>query len=101
MEKRTTGNIIDESKDHLERRCPRLGGPVSFRYCRLFAGDNLPCWKVFECWWEYFDVFTFFKENLSEENYNGLLNKKPKPKLLSLVELIEQAKKNVAATKAN
>jgi len=84
---------MDESKDHLERRCPRLGGPVSFLYCRTTGEDGLACWKIFDCWWESFDVVGYFEKHLSEEKFNMLVNTKPKPKTVSLVELIEQAKK--------
>ncbi|HIJ57415.1 MAG TPA: hypothetical protein HPQ03_15015 [Deltaproteobacteria bacterium] len=83
-----------KGKDHLTRRCPRLGGPVSFRYCRLSSGENRPCFKIFDCWWESFDVVSHMKSNLPEEQFEELLNDRcrPKPKLSSLVELIQQAK---------
>ena len=88
---------MDHDKDHLIRRCPRLGGPVSFQYCRTCGDDGLPCWKTFDCWWEYFDVVAYLTKNLNEENFNRLAGKKPKPKITSLIELIEQAKKRAAA----
>ena len=85
---------MDESKDRLERRCPRLGGPVSFKYCRVDAGENdLPCFKIMDCWWEFFDVAAFLKTNMSEEAFERLVAAKPKPKVQSLLDLIEQAKK--------
>ena len=90
---------IDASKDYLERRCPRLGGPVTFKYCREHAGADLPCWKVFDCWWETFDVNTYFKQQLSEADFQTLVNMKPKPKVVSLVELIEQTRKNLSEEK--
>jgi len=76
----------------LERRCPRLGGPVSFRYCRTNGEDGLPCWKIFDCWWESFDVVAYLKKSLPKDTFKRLVNAKPKPKIVSLVELIEQAK---------
>jgi hypothetical protein len=86
---------MEESKDHLERRCPRLGGVVSFHYCRT-GGDNVAvCWKVFDCWWEYFDVVGHLKKCLPEDKFNHIVNARPKPKIVSLVELIEQAQKRV------
>lgn len=36
------------------------------------------------------------KKFLSEDELKGLANKKPKPKIVSLVELIEQARKRVS-----
>ena len=87
---------MDESKDHLEQRCPRLGSVVSFRYCRTSGDDVSACWKVFDCWWESFDVVGYFKKHLSEDKFNILVNTEPKPKTVSLVELIEQAKKRAS-----
>ena len=83
---------MDNAFDALERRCPRLGGPISFGYCRTTGEDRLPCWKIFDCWWESFDVVEYLKKSLPEETFHRLVNTKPKPKVLSLVELIEQAK---------
>ncbi len=84
---------MDESKDQLERRCPRLGGPVTFQYCRQCGEDDIPCWKIVDCWWEYFDIVAFLKQSMSRAKFAQLLNSKPKPKLRSLIELVEQAKK--------
>jgi len=82
---------MDEGKDHLKRRCPRLGGSVAFHYCRLCGDDDLPCWKIFDCWWELFEITTYLKKNLAEDQFNKLTATKPKPKIRSLVELIEEA----------
>jgi len=82
---------IDEEK--LERRCPRLGSPVSFRYCLDCAEDHQPCFKIMDCWWEQFDITKYLKANLSEEAFAKLMSaNKPQPKITSLLDLIEQAK---------
>lgn len=88
---------MDKNRDTLEQRCPRLGGVVSFQYCKTCGDDRLPCFKVFDCWWEYFDVVAYMKEHLTDAQFEALTNAKPKPKILSLVELIEQAKKSCGA----
>ncbi|MDM8551167.1 hypothetical protein QUF72_13870 [Desulfobacterales bacterium HSG2] len=80
-------------KNHLERRCPRLGGPVSFQYCETCGDEELPCFKIFDCWWEYFDVTAYLQEKLAEDQFNKLVHSKPKPKVASLVDLIKQARK--------
>ena len=90
---------MNKSKDHLEQRCPRLGGSVTFQYCRTCGDNGLPCWKIFDCWWEYFDVVTFLRTYLPEDVVSQIANTRPKPKITSLVEIIAQAKKNVAAVK--
>jgi hypothetical protein len=87
---------MNEDKDQIERRCPRLGGPVSFGYCRTSGEDHCVCWKILDCWWESFDVVTYLQNALSEERFNQLVHAKPKPKVVSLVELIEQAKKRIS-----
>ena len=84
---------MSKNKDLLERRCPRLGGPVTFQYCRETGEDDLPCWKVVDCWWEYFDVVAVLQENLSAEKFAQIINARPKPKLTSLIELAQAAKK--------
>jgi hypothetical protein len=82
-----------DAKNALERRCPRLGGPVTFQYCKECGEDDLPCFKVLDCWWEAFDAVAYFKACLSEDQMNRLIHAKPKPKISSLIDLIRQAKK--------
>ena len=84
---------MEKSVDQLERRCPRLGGPISFHYCRTCSDQGSVCWKILDCWWEYFDVVGYLQECLSPEAFKALATAKPKPKVLSLLELIEQAQK--------
>lgn len=83
---------MDEQKDLLQRRCPRLGGPVNFRYCRIGGDEEMPCLKVIDCWWEYFDVLAFFQQALPADRFRRLLRARPAPRVSSLIELIEQAK---------
>jgi len=75
-----------------ERRCPRLGSLIQFSYCMNCSDSHLPCWKVIDCWWEIFDVKAYLQTNLSAEDFQELMNQKPKDKVMSLLELIEQAK---------
>jgi hypothetical protein len=84
---------MDGDNDNRERRCPRLGGPVSFRYCRQEGENDLPCWKVIDCWWESFEIGAYLRRNLSEDQFRRLATFRPKPKVSSLIEMIEQAKK--------
>ncbi|MFZ5573313.1 MAG: hypothetical protein ACOZF0_23160 [Thermodesulfobacteriota bacterium] len=82
-----------EHPDHLETRCPRLGSLVAFRYCREHGGDGLPCWKLFDCWWEYFDVQSHVRNCYPQEVVDRMLAGKPQPKINSLIDLIQAAKK--------
>ena len=85
--------LVKKAKQNLERRCPRLGGSVPFNYCMVVGEDKQPCFKVVDCWWEAFDIVRYLHDNLSEDQFNRLMNARPRPKIVSLVELIEQAKK--------
>ena len=78
-------------KDHIERRCPRLGSPVSFGYCRTSGEGKDPCFKVFDCWWERFDVVGYLQHRLPEEKLEELKRARPPAKAASLVDLIRQA----------
>ncbi len=82
------------SYDELERRCPRLGSPVPFRFCRS-GEDGRPCFKVFDCWWESFDVTAYFKERLSPAEFDRLAGATPPDKVSSLVDIIRQAQERV------
>jgi hypothetical protein len=79
--------------DELERRCPRLGGPVRFAYCRTDAAEGGLCPKILDCWWERFDVASLMREALSEEDFARLSRLHPPPnKVASLIDLIRQAR---------
>jgi hypothetical protein len=81
----------------LERRCPRLGGDVTFGYCKICGGDQSPCFKLFDCWWERFDVVAHMKACLAPEVFDTLSKRRSPPnKVASLVDLIRQAKKRAA-----
>jgi hypothetical protein len=84
---------MGKADDRLERRCPMLGGPVPFGYCRTCGQEGLPCWKILDCWWQTFDIAAHLQATLTEAQYRRLLAARPKPKLTTLVELIAQARK--------
>ena len=78
--------------DDYEIRCPRLGHQIYFSYCRQ-ENQGLPCFKTLDCWHTHFDVQTFMQKALTAEQYENAFCRQVKPKMLSLLELIEQAKK--------
>jgi len=84
---------MEKGQNNMVRRCPRLGNPVAFDYCEICGDDQQPCFKILDCWWEHFDVVQYLKENLTEDQFNQLSQTRPKPKVTSLIELIEQARK--------
>lgn len=77
--------------DRRKRRCPMLGHEVQFAYCRL-PGSDTPCRKIFDCWWETFDVEAFIRAFYSEEEIARITAPRT-DKVCSIVELIEKAKK--------
>ena len=81
--------------DNLERRCPRLGGQIAFKYCRTCGDDLIVCSKIIDCWWEKFDVMNYCQKLLPEESFHLLIQNRPKAKITSLIEIIEQAKRRI------
>lgn len=76
-------------EDSFQIRCPKLGQLISFSYC---CQENLgvPCFKALDCWFDYFPVRAYFQKELSGEQFRKCFETPPKPKLLSILEIIEQ-----------
>jgi hypothetical protein len=72
-------------------RCPRLGHQVSFSYCRS-ENQGIPCFKTLDCWFDRFPVEKYLRKELSSSDWDRVFSTPPTPKLLSLFELVEQAK---------
>ncbi|MBN1760811.1 MAG: hypothetical protein JW863_20955 [Chitinispirillaceae bacterium] len=79
--------------DEKKRRCPMLGHEVSFSYCRA-PGSDTPCRKIFDCWWETFDVTSFVNSHY-DAAVVGMITTPPTPKTNTLLDLIEQARRRV------
>jgi hypothetical protein len=77
--------------DHLEQRCPKLGGEVTFAYCQREGGD-LPCPRTISCWQPYFPVETYLRARLTQQLWDRFLSQRPQEKVVTLIELIEAAK---------
>ncbi|MFQ5484986.1 MAG: hypothetical protein ACE5DO_06600 [Desulfobacterales bacterium] len=72
-------------------RCPRLGHQISFSYCRR-ENRGLPCFKTLDCWHSHFPVVEYLRKELTAEQWKTVFMNQPKKKMLSLLDLIEQAK---------
>ncbi len=81
---------IDEH-DEREVRCRRLGHDVKFHYCRTQEGCT-PCPSILDCWWQVFDVRKFLEEALSAEQVEEIADRERPAKVVTLLDLIEQAK---------
>ena len=79
-------------EDDYEIRCPRLGHQISFSYCRS-ENRGLPCFKTLDCWYDHFLVEEYFRKELTPEEWGKAFKRSGTTKMLSLLELIEQAKK--------
>ena len=86
---------MEDSKNQLEQRCRRLGHIVKFQYCMECGDEELPCNKIVDCWWEYFDIMEYLKNSFSKEDFIRLVSTPAKPKVASLVDLIKQAQDRV------
>lgn len=80
--------------DDYEIRCPRLGHQITFSYCRT-ENSGLPCFKTLDCWFTHFPVEEFMRMELTPEQWEKVFGRQPKPKILSLVEMIEEAKRKI------
>jgi hypothetical protein len=84
--------MADDDKtqhDARKRRCPMLGHDLTFEYCRR-SGGQIPCRRIFDCWWETFDVEGWVRGNYTEEQVAALLAPK-QDKAVTLFELIRKA----------
>jgi len=88
---RPSPTMIEEN-DHRTRRCPMLGHEVQFSHRRSPAAPQ-PCRKIFDCWWEQFDIALFLEQQYDPAVIRSILQP-PQPKALSLLEMIAEAKKN-------
>jgi len=81
--------MIDQY-DQLEIRCPMLGHPLKFSYCRSTT-DGKPCRKIRDCWYTRIPIQDFLQQHFASDVLRGF-DAAPRAKVSSLVELIEQAK---------
>jgi hypothetical protein len=85
----------EDRHDEQTRRCPRLGGPIRFGYCRTAGEDGGPCRKSLDCWWERFDVAGHLRRILGPERlaaFAALADRGPRPKVTSLLDQIRAAR---------
>lgn len=84
-------------EDHVQIRCPRLGHQIHFAYC-LKENNGLPCFKTLDCWHGLFAVEDYLRRILAPDTWDRVFGRPAKPKLLSLLELVEQARRNQKGT---
>jgi len=93
--------MLNDHDQDINARCPRLGHELTFGYCRRETGGK-PCRLILDCWWERFDVRSFLRAHLSEDAMAQVERAgaaPPPSKVLSLVDMIQQAKDRIAVEK--
>lgn len=91
--------MLTEHDQDAPLRCRRLGHEVAFGYCRQELGGK-PCRLILDCWWERFDIRAFLRAHLSEDamaQVERAGTAPPPSKMLSLLDLIQQAKTRLAS----
>jgi hypothetical protein len=69
----------------------RSGAPGSV--IKFLFRMGFPCFKILDCWHSHFQVEKFLREQLTPEEWEKVFKRQLKPKVLTLVEMIEQAKR--------
>jgi hypothetical protein len=82
--------MIEQYDDNMIR-CPRIGGEVSFLFCRT-ENNMLPCRWIAGCWKGLIEIQTFLEAHYIQKELEQIFIP-PKPKVESLVNLVEKAKK--------
>ena len=77
--------------DKRENYCRMLGHVLPFKYCRTMK-EGLPCGRILDCWFEVMPIEQFIEVNYSEEE-KKIIFEPPKQKMISLVEILEKARK--------
>ncbi len=83
---------VDPPFEEKQIRCPKLGNAVFFEYCRI-ERQQFPCQRALACWSPFFDAERFFREKLSPQEFEDCFRQPPRSKIVTLVELIENATK--------
>ncbi len=70
--------------------CRSLGHYVPFQYCRT-VGNNLPCRKIKDCWFENLEIEQFIRDNYTMEEQERIFSPPPE-KITSIIDLINKAR---------
>lgn len=84
--------MTQECFDNEEGYCPRLGHHLTFKYCRLENGA-MPCRKIRDCWFEKIAIERYLEAFCAPEDLSRL-EEAPKPKMLSIFEIMQNVQKN-------
>lgn len=83
-----------EVYDSREGYCRKLGHYVEFKYCRG-ANNNIPCYKIMDCWFERLPIENFMQQHYSASSINKIFTP-PAPKIASILDIIDRVKRSMA-----
>lgn len=94
-EKAKTELMSDDSltrHDKLDMwRCPLLGGPVDFKYCRGM-NEGRPCFNLKKCWGPRFDVEEWLSAHFSESEIQALNDRPTSYRMQSVFDTLNRVK---------
>jgi len=82
---------IDQYDDMQFWRCPQLGGPVTFKYCRMM-NEGVPCRRLLYCWGARLDVLKYINGNYTAEEIERAFGVPSKDRLTRIFDAIRKAK---------
>jgi len=93
--------LSHQAFDQIQVRCPRLGGEVSFGYCRTIS-QGLPCRRALICFEFKFPVEQYFRLALKQETFSRCFEEPGEGRyekfLRTVSEAVERVENGVKAT---
>lgn len=81
-----------EAYDDLEMwRCRQLGGPVTFKYCRIM-NDGLPCQRLPGCWGAQINLIEYLEANFTAGEMEQVFGTEPKTRLGRIIETLNRVR---------
>jgi hypothetical protein len=84
---------MEQKFDTRQGYCRKLGHHLAFKYCRE-EHNGWPCLKIRDCWFDGIDIDKFLQQNYRQDEIDHL-HSSPQPKIGTIIELIQQARKNI------
>jgi len=81
-----------EEYDELSRRCPQLGGPVPFKYCRS-VNMQLPCVKIAQCWAAKLDIVAWLEANFTYEQLEQVFGGEHRTRFEKILQIAHDVQK--------
>jgi len=73
-------------------RCPQLGGPVTFGYCRVM-NDGTLCQRMLKCWGGTPEIVAYLERHFTADELAAILGAPATDRLTRIINTLEQGKK--------